>query len=340
MKKSLRFLLIVSLILLGWALWLALGSATRFEDKEKILYIGLGENGKHFVMQQLKDSGFIRNIALFELIGNKTGVWQKLKPGRYAITKGMSLLKLARNLRNHQQSPVQLTITKLRTKEQFAALLDKKTMYAAYDFLKLLRDSAFTGKYGLDTNTIMTSIFPNTYEILWTTKPEIILDKLAKQRTIFWNETRKQKAKQLQKTQEEIYILASIVEEETNQNDEKPIIASVYLNRLNKSMYLGADPTIKYALRNFGLKRILFVHISSSAGNPYNTYRNKGLPPGPICTPSEASIDAVLNAAKTDYLFFCAQPGGTGYHNFASNETAHFQNAKKYQQWLNSRNIK
>lgn len=340
MKKSLRILIIVPFILLGWTLWLVFGSATLFEDKEKIIYIELGENEKALFIQQLRDAGLVRNLALFELIGNQMGLWKKLQPGRYAIKKGMSLLKFARDLRNHNQSPVQLTITKLRTKEQLAELLDQKTMFSSDDFLRLLYDSAFTSKYGLDTNTIMTSIFPNTYEILWTTKPEIILNKLAKQRTVFWNETRKQKARQLQKTEEEIYILASIVEEETNQNEEKPIIASVYLNRLKKNMYLGADPTVKYALRNFGLKRILFVHISSSANNPYNTYRNKGLPPGPICTPSEATIDAVLNVSKTDYLFFCAQPGGTGYHNFASNEIAHFQNAKKYQQWLNSRNIK
>jgi UPF0755 protein len=147
---------------------------------------------------------------------------------------------------------------------------------------------------------------------------------------------RKQKAQSLGLTPEEVQVIASIVEEETIRHDEKSTIASVYLNRLKSGMNLGADPTIKFAVGDFTLKRILFSHINATASSPYNTYKNKGLPPGPICTPSEITIDAVLNPKQTDYLFFCAKVNGNGYHAFASNETEHFKNAKTYQHWLDS----
>lgn len=340
MKKIFIAIGIIIAISACFFAWLLFGSATHFETKEKILYIYPGHTKKHQVMQQLKDSGFIRNLNVFEMVAERSGVWKKIAPGRYAITHGMSIVQLARDLRNQKQSPVKLTITKLRTKAQFAALLDKKFLFEQQDVMQLLQSNAFALQYALDTNTIMTLVLPNTYELLWTATPEAVLKKLADQKTLFWNETRRAKAKALQLSPESVYILASIVEEETNQNVEKPIITSVYLNRLRKQMNLGADPTVKFALQDFSLKRIRFVHITRSASNPYNTYKNKGLPPGPICTPSEASIDAVLNAANTDYLFFCAQPGGTGLHNFASNEKEHFQNAKAYQQWLNRIQIK
>jgi UPF0755 protein len=155
----------------------------------------------------------------------------------------------------------------------------------------------------------------------------------------FWNSSRLDQAAALGLTPQEIYILASIVEEETNDHDEKPLMASVYLNRLKKKMPLGADPTVKFAVGDFTIKRVTLKHISSSASSPYNTYKHKGLPPGPICTPSSKTIDAVLEGEETDYLFFCANPDFSGSHNFAASEKEHFENARKYRRALDSMKI-
>jgi UPF0755 protein len=277
---------------------------------------------------------------MFNWLAGKLNVWERLRPGKYEIENGSSLLTLARKLRNGSQSPVNLVITKLRTRNDFAGLIGRKFESDSTAMLLFMQSNDSLKKFDLDTNTVMTAVFPNTYSLLWNSEPQKIFRKLNEQRTKFWTDERKQKAKQLGLTAEQVHVLASIVEEETLRNDEKPTVASVYLNRLNKGMNLGADPTVKFAVGDFSLKRILFGHINSTASSPYNTYKNKGLPPGPICTPSETTIDAVLNAAKTDYLFFCAKPNGNGYHAFASNDIDHAKNAKAYQQWLDSLNIK
>ena len=193
-------------------------------------------------------------------------------------------------------------------------------------------------KYGLDTNTVMTAIIPNTYNFLWNTSGRGIFKKLYDEQEIFWSEERRKKAAGLNLTPAQAYILASIVEEETNKEPDKGKIASVYLNRLETGMRLAADPTVKFAMRDFGLKRIYFKHLEFRS--PYNTYQNSGLPPGPICTPSSKTIDAVLNAPSTSYLFFVAKPDLNGYSNFASNYTEHKKYAKEYQQALDSLMIK
>jgi UPF0755 protein len=288
----------------------------------------------------LNDSGFLKNPGLFETVAGRLNVWERLRPGKYEIEKGSSLFTLARKLRNGSQTSVNLVITKLRTRHDLAALIGRKLETDSAMMMSYLVSNDSLRKYNLDTNTVMTAVFPNTYSLLWNSGPQRIFRKLDEQRTKFWTAERKQKATALGLTPAQVHALASIVEEETLRNDEKPIIASVYLNRLNKGMNLGADPTVKFAVGDFSIKRVLFGHINSTASSPYNTYRNKGLPPGPICTPSEKTIDAVLNAAQTDYLFFCAKPNGNGYHAFASNETDHFKNARIYQQWLDSLNIR
>ena len=188
--------------------------------------------------------------------------------------------------------------------------------------------------YSIDSNTVATIIVPNTYTFYWITPLGKIFSKLKAASDEFWSEdSRLDKAKQMGFTPKEIYTIASIVEEETNKEADKGKIASVYINRYHKGMALGADPTIKFALKDFSLKRILFQHLSVQS--PYNTYKNKGLPPGPICTPSTNTIDAVLNAPATDYVYFVAKPDFSGYSNFSSNFAEHSQYAKQYQQALN-----
>ncbi|NCU06150.1 MAG: endolytic transglycosylase MltG [Chitinophagaceae bacterium] len=340
MKKFIGYSLLVLLLFALFFAWKIVGSATTFNDSKKYLYIHTGAANEKAVMQTLHDSGYVKSPGLFNWLATRLDVWEKLRPGRYEIAKGSSLLTLVRKLRNGSQSPVNLTITKLRTRKDFAALVGRKFETDSAMMLHFLLSNDSLKQFELDTNTVMTAVFPNTYSLLWNSEPQKIFRKLNEQRKKFWTAERKQKAAALGLTAEQVHTLASIVEEETIKHDEKPVIASVYLNRLKKNMNLGADPTVKFAVGDFSLKRILFGHINSTASSPYNTYRNKGLPPGPICTPSEKTIDAVLNAAQTDYLFFCAKPNGNGYHAFASNDIEHAKNAKAYQQWLDSLNIR
>ena len=189
-------------------------------------------------------------------------------------------------------------------------------------------------KYNLDSNTLMTAVIPNTYSILWNTTPAKIFKKLYADQEKFWNGERQQKAVALNLTPKQVYTMASIIEEETNKEDDKGKIASVYINRINTGMKLEADPTVKFAMKNFGLKRILFAHLTYPS--PYNTYQQTGLPPGPICTPSSKTIDAVLNAPQTNYIFFVAKPDFNGYSNFASTYAEHMVFAKAYQNALDS----
>ena len=339
MKKLLKITAFLIVLIALYFAWLFFGPSSSYEGKNPYLYIRTGSASKEAVIQSLRDSALIKHTGAFEWLGDRLNLWQKLRPGKYAISGSESVFSLVRKIRNNRQEQVNLTITKLRTKNDFAQLVGRKFETDAESFLSYLTNTDSLKHFGLDTNTIMTLIIPDTYTYFWSTSPKRILQKLEQQHQKFWTAERKNKATALGLTPTQVYVLASIVEEETLRNDEKPVISSVYLNRLRKGMYLGADPTVKFAVGDFSLKRIYFGHINSTASNPYNTYKNKGLPPGPICTPQAVTIDAVLNTQTTKYLFFCAKPNGNGYHAFAENETDHFKNAKAYQDWLNQNKI-
>jgi UPF0755 protein len=339
MKKLLKIFVALLLIVALYFAWLFFLPANGYDGKNPYLYIRTNAAEKEIVLQSIKDSTFIKHINAFEWLGNRLNIWQKLRPGKYEISPNESVFSLVRKLRNNRQAQVNLVITKLRTKNDFSQLVGKKFETDAQQMFSFISNADSVKQFGLDTNTIMSIILPDTYSYFWATTPKRILQKLKQQRDAFWTKERKEKAAALDLTPEQVYTLASIVEEETLRNDEKSTISSVYLNRLKKGMYLGADPTVKFAVGDFSLKRLYFGHINSTASNPYNTYKNKGLPPGPICTPQAVTIDAVLNTKPTNYLFFCAKPNGNGYHAFAENETDHFANAKAYQDWLNQNKI-
>ena len=233
----------------------------------------------------------------------------KVRPGSYIIDPHMSELTLVRRLRNGQQSPIRLTIGKFRTPEQLNNYLNGKLMHNDFNI-------------PLDNFYL---IRPNTYEFYWTITPEQFMKKMEKEY-------------ERKKVDKETIILASIVEEETNHNPEKPLIASVYLNRLKRNIPLQADPTVKYAVGDFTLQRILNRHLAVES--PFNTYLHTGLPPAPICLPSDASVDAVLNAPETDYLFFCASDQMDGTHRFATTLAEHNRNAAAFHRALNARGIK
>jgi len=307
-------------------------SNTPFHERSRFLYIRTGHANPEEVMDSLEAGHLIRNPTSFRFLATQMHVWKKIRPGKYEIVRGMALFDIARILRNGRQAPVNLVITKLRTKENLAALIGKKFETDSLEAISYLNNADTLRKYQLDTNTVMTAIFPNTYTYLWTVQPSGIFHKLFAEYSKVWTPERRRKADSLGLSLTQVYILASIIEEETNNNNEKGLIASVYLNRLSRNMNLGADPTIKFALRNFSLTRIYEKHLAIES--PYNTYRYKGLPPGPICTPSLATLDQVLNAPKTDYLFFVAKKDFTNAHVFTTNYQDHLRYAREYQQAL------
>lgn len=306
---------------------------TPFGEKSKFLYVHTGHATKAEVMKTISEEHLLSNPGSFDMMATQMDVWRSLRAGRYEIKKGTSIFDLARMLRNGKQSPVNLVITKIRTKENLASLVGKKFETDSSALMGFLNNPDTLKHYGLDTNTIMTAVFPNTYTYHWNTTPSGIFKKLFAEHNKVWTDERKRKADSMGMTPATAYILASIIEEETTNSQEKGLIASVYINRLAKNMNLGADPTVKFALKDFGLKRIYEKHLAVES--PYNTYRKKGLPPGPICTPSLQTLDQVLNAPKTDYLFFVAKKDFTEGHVFTSKYQEHLKYAREYQQALN-----
>jgi UPF0755 protein len=306
-------------------------------DHESFLYVPTGTTFDQLV-EIVREKKIVRRSESFKWVALKLKLDENVPPGRYKIKNGMSNLELVRLLRSGRQTPVNLVLTKYRSKQDLAGAVSRKLEIDSMVFLTALSDDVYLQRFDMTPQQAMALFIPNTYEFYWNTPLDKFFIKMAEQHEKFWSDTRRQKAQNLGLTPIEATVLASIVEEETNINAEKDDIASVYLNRLRKGMLLQADPTVKYAVGNFGLRRVLQVHTSYIS--PYNTYVTPGLPPGPICTPSPKTIDAVLNAGDTDYLFFCADPDRIGYHLFASNYKEHQLNAERYRQSLNRRGIR
>lgn len=319
--------------------WLVFGSATKFSNNARYLYIREGNDAQEQILHQLDTGNLIRSVFIFKTLSTPAKAWDRLTPGRFEIKKGESIYDVLRTLRNNHQSPVRLVINKLRMREDLAKVIGRNFSTDSVQAINFLSSNDSLAQLGVDTNSLMTLIIPDTYFLNWNTSTIKILTRLKDEQDKFWNKNdRIQKAETLNLTKAQVYTLASIVEEETNKNDEKGNVASVYLNRLNVGMPLAADPTIKFALKNFALKRIYFNYLKTPS--PYNTYMYKGLPPGPICTPQALTIDAVLDAPKTDYLFFVAKSDFSGYHQFTSNFAEHDKYAKIYQQALNEMTVK
>lgn len=336
MKKVVLILLLVILVGAGIVAWMVLGPGTNFKGEKETLYIRTNAANKQAVLDSLTANGIIKNQTVFNFLADRMNYWTSIKPGKYDIQKGSSVLEIIRKLRNGQQTPVNLVITKLRTKEDFARLAGNKFEFDSTEMIRFIHNE-LPGNGIADTNTTLTLVLPDTYTFFWNTTPEKVFKKLSDESAKFWTSERKQKAEAKGLTPTQAYTLASIVEEETNAHAEKGNIASVYLNRIKIGMPLQADPTVKFALKDFGLRRIYQKHLMTES--PYNTYRNRGLPPGPICTPSKKTIDAVLNAPETNYIYFVASPQFNGTHEFSATYDEHLKKAKAYQQALNQRGI-
>lgn len=331
-----RSIVIACALIAGVAVYIAyrvFGPNTKAFGDKKYFYVRTGSSYSD-VLDGLEAQEVIRSRNSFNWVARELGYPTRVKAGRYQIKRGMSNFEIVKLLRSGRQAPVQLVITKIRTKDDFVRKICNNLEADSTALRVLMQDQIYLRQFGLDSNTVMCAIMPNTYEYYWNTSAETAFTKLEKAREDFWTEERKTKARNLGLSMNEVTILAAIVEEETNKNDEKPLVSSVYLNRYRKGMRLQADPTVKFALQDFALKRIRENHTLFDS--PYNTYRYSGLPPGPICTPSTKTLDAVLNTPDTDYLYFCARSDFSGYHAFASSYKEHLQNAHKYQAALNN----
>jgi UPF0755 protein len=342
MKKVFLIVLVLLLLLGGAAAWMFLGSGTGFNEGKRTLYIRSDAATKKAVLDSVQKNSIVSNTTIFNWLAGRMDLWSNLKPGKYDIRKGSSVLSVIRKLRNGQQTPVNLVITKLRTKEDFARLAGNRFECDSAQMIAFLNNADSLQPFDTQPEEAMTLVLPDTYTFFWNTTPEKIYSKLAQEAKRFWTSEREKKAAALGLSYPKAYILASIVEEETNNNEEKDTIASVYLNRIAQGMPLQADPTVKFALKDFSLTRIYGEHLNTVS--PYNTYRNRGLPPGPICTPSKKTIDAVLDAPQTTYIYFVANKQLNGTHSFSTTYAEHRVKAREYQeayrQWAAARQQK
>ena len=333
MSKIVSIILLVLIIAGSIIACLAFGTGTGFTEKSRSFIILENKTDKKSVLAVMEKNSILSHNFAFSILSTQLGIWKKIKSGKYEIRKGQSIWSIIRILKNSRLAEINLVINKVRTKEDLAKLISKSLEPDSSYIMQFLSNNDSLKKFGVDTNTVFTLIIPNSYSYYWNTTLSNVFAKLAESKTVFWQKNnRLTKASDIHLTTEQVYILASIIEEETNDEGDKLKIASVYLNRLNIAMPLQACPTIKYAMKNFTLPRIYEKYLFNPS--PYNTYRKKGLPPGPICTPSPKTIDIVLNAPKTDFLYFVAKSDFSGYHHFSSNFTEHNKYAKEYQKAL------
>ncbi|MFK7900034.1 MAG: endolytic transglycosylase MltG [Cyclobacteriaceae bacterium] len=288
--------------------------------------------------KDLLEKEILHDQISFSFISKILKYQENVKPGRYVIERDMNNWKAVRKLRAGNQDPLKLTFNNVRKKEDLAGKLAKNLMIDSLSILSLLADQEVLTKYGFNEQNILGMFIPNSYEMYWTVSGEQVLKKMHTEYNAFWTTARKNQAAKIGLSPKEVSTLASIVEAETAQNDERPRVAGVYINRLKRDMLLQADPTVKYAVGDFMLKRILFKHLK--VDSPYNTYKYKGLPPGPINCPSVPSLKAVLNYEKHSYIYFCAREDFSGYHNFAKNGSEHNRNRDKYIKALNAAGIR
>lgn len=289
------------------------------------------------VIEIITSSGYLLNIESFKWVSSRMGYPYSIKAGRYKLTDQMSNKTLVTMLRAGLQTPVRVTFTGFRTPQQLAQKISKQIEADSAEIVEAFRSVEIANQYGFSKETFISMFIPNTYEFFWNTSAKGFFDRMKKEYEIFWTEERDKKAKDLGLTRIKVSTLASIVEEETVRVDERPRVAGVFVNRLKRNIALQADPTVKFALGDFSIRRILTKHLQIES--PYNTYKYRGLPPGPINAPSISSINAVLNYENHKYLYFCAKPDYSGYHSFATTLAEHNKNAREYQRFLNRERI-
>jgi len=307
------------------------------DKQDDFLYIPTGATFEN-VKDSLEKREVLHDKLSFLFLSKLSGYIKKVKPGRYLLQSGDNNWNTIKKLYAGRQDAVKLTFNNIRLKSEFAERVSSKFEFSKDQLLSLMENNDYLQGFGLDTSKAMCLFIPNTYEIYWNITAQDFMDKMNQENDKFWTEVRKEQAKALGLTQSQVYIIASIVEQETQNQAEKSSVAGVYLNRFNKGMKLQADPTVKFALGDFTIKRIYQGHLSINS--PYNTYMYGGLPPGPICLPSIKTLDATLAAEPHEYYFFCADVDRPGCHKFTKTFGEHLNVANTYRKDLNRKKIR
>ena len=306
-------------------------------EETAVLYIPEGSTYEN-VLDSLNAHELIHDQIGFGFMTKFMEYREVVKPGRYEIPPNSGNREIISKLRSGAQDPVKLTFNNIRLKTELAEKLSAKLLINKEELISELNDSTVCQKYGFTPENIMCMFLPDTYFLYWDITNEQFLDRMHSEYKKFWNDERKAKAKETGMSPIQVGVMASIVQGETNKRDEQPRVAGVYVNRIKSGIPLQADPTVKFAVGDFTLKRILNKHLTFSS--PYNTYRVQGLPPGPIALPEKGAIDAVLNYENHDFIYFCAKEDFSGYHNFAETLAEHNANARKFHNALNQRGVK
>jgi len=289
------------------------------------------------VLDIFEESNCVKNLSSLEWVMNKKRYNETVKAGRYRLEDGISNNNLVNILRSGNQSPVKLTFNNTRTLEEFAGKIGRQIEADSLSILSFLKDEDNLKSFGFKPETAIGLFIPNSYQVYWNIDAKKFTQRMYKEYVKFWSVDRMKKAAKMNLTPIEVSTLASIVDEETIKEDEKPRVAGVYVNRLKRGIKLDADPTLKFAWGDFSMRRVLNKH--KAIKSPYNTYKYAGLPPGPIRQASISGINSVLNCENHKYIYFCASPDFSGYHVFARSLREHNKNAEKYQRALNKQKI-
>lgn len=284
------------------------------------------------LQDQLYNGEYVRDIMAFSFLAKLMDYDENIRPGRYVLQANMSNYAAIKLLRSGNQVPVDITFNNVRILPELAEKITRNLALTPQQFDSAVLAFAATNTYGFNQQNVMAMFIPNTYEVYYNVSGAQLLERMYEEYENFWSDERKAKAQQIGLTPIEVSILASIVQAETIKADEAPVIAGLYINRLKKGIPLQADPTLKFAVGDFTLKRVLNVH--KEVDSPYNTYRHAGLPPGPINMPEISSLQAVLNYKASNYYYMCAREDFSGYHNFSDNLAEHNRNAARYQRAL------
>lgn len=340
-QRKTMIIAVMALVILGIAVLLSAAVIDRSGAiaREKTLLIREGMTYEQLLDSLTAEPRVLKRPGLFGIYARlmKFGD-EDIRPGRYLLKPGMTTRRVINMVRGGLQTAVNVTFNNIRVMPQLAGRLGGQLDADSLAFLGMLTSAEVAKSYGFDRQTFIAMFIPNTYQIYWFESPEDVAGRMHREYEKFWNQERLSKLRRTGLSQIEVSILASIVYEETKKTDEMPTVAGVYINRLRIGMKLQADPTVKFAIGDFAIKRLYNRHLEHDS--PYNTYLNAGLPPGPVCMPSIAAIDAVLNFEEHDYIYFCASPDFSGYHRFTKDYNAHLRNRDEFTRALTAAGIR
>ena len=342
--KKVKYIFIILILVLGlvggyYCYNIFLKTNTKFKKDYIFLHVPTSSD-----QNQLLDSlkNYLIDLPKFIKAANYKGYLDNIKPGRFKIVNGNNNTEIINSLRS-QNIPLKVTFNNIETINQLFGRISLKIEADSLSLVKVFSDREFLNDLNLNNESVFSLFIPNTYEFFWNTSALQFRERILKEFDIFWNDDRINKSKKINLNPIEVMTLASIVQKETPKVDERPTIAGVYLNRLDKRMKLQADPTVVYTIKkrdgfDTKIRRVLYKDLRIKS--PYNTYVNRGLPPGPIVTPDISAIEAVLNPLDHSFIYFVADVSNPGYHLFSRTNAEHNQKKRQYTKWLREKNIR